>query len=109
MIPVTHFAYLAGGLFVLGIGGLLFSRHLVRALLSAQLMLAGAALMLVAYSRWWGNHDGQVMAVLVAFVGAAQGVIGLAIARNVRWRDPPPPEPEPAEPSAPAQEVAGGT
>jgi NADH-quinone oxidoreductase subunit K len=91
VIPVTHFLYLAFGLFVLGLAGLLFSRHLVRALLSAQLMLAGAGLTLVASSRWWGNHDGQVMAVLVALVGAAQLVMGLAVARNVRWSDPPPP------------------
>src|SRR5690606_25669565 len=96
-IPVTHFLYLAAGLFALGLGGLVFSRHLVRALLSAQLMLAGGGLWLVAYSRWWGNHDGQVLAVIVALVGAAQLVLGLAIARNVRWQDPVPDEPEEEE------------
>lgn len=121
MIPVTHFLYLAFGLFGLGLGGMLFSRHLVRVLLSAQLMLAGAGLTLVAYSRWWGNHDGHVMAVLIALVGAAQLVIGLAVVRNVRWNDPPPPKPEedeadksPNDAAAPAasapkqQEAASG-
>jgi NADH-quinone oxidoreductase subunit K len=79
MIPVTHFVYLAVALFLIGFGGLLFRRSLLTVLMCAQLILASAGLILVAYSRWWGNHDGQAFAVVVAVIGAAQLVMGLAV------------------------------
>ena len=52
-------------------------------LMSAQLMLAAAGLVLVAYSRWWGNHEGQVLAIVVAVIGVVQLVVGVAIGHRL--------------------------
>ncbi len=83
MIPVTHFVYLAVALFLIGLGGALFKRSVLATLACGQIMLAAAALVFVAYARWWGNHDGHVMAVIVALTGTAQLVVGLAIAHRM--------------------------
>jgi NADH-quinone oxidoreductase subunit K len=79
MIPVTHFCYLAAGLFMLGLAGLLLRREALPRLLCAQLVVAAVGLWLSAASRWWGNHDGQVAAILVYVLGTAQLAVGVAV------------------------------
>ena len=42
-------------------------------------MLNGANLSLVAFSRQWGNHDGQIFVFMVVVVAAVEVAVGLAI------------------------------
>ena len=79
MIPVTSFLYLAFGLFVVGMAGVLLRRNVLIMLMSIELMLNGGNVALIAFSRLWGNHDGQVFAMFVIAVAAAEAAVGLAI------------------------------
>lgn len=79
MVPVTHFLYLAVGLFLVGTVGVLLRRNILIILMGIELMLNGANIMLVAFSRWHGNLDGQVIAMFVIAVAAAEAAVGLAI------------------------------
>jgi NADH-quinone oxidoreductase subunit K len=79
MVPVTHFLYLALALFTIGMVGVLVRRNILIVLMSIELMLNGANVALVTFSRMWGNMDGQVIAMFVIAVAAAEAAVGLAI------------------------------
>ncbi len=79
MIPITHFLYLSCALFVIGLLGVLLRRNVLIVLMSIELMLNGANIALVAFSRFHGNLDGQVLAMFTIAVAAAEAAVGLAI------------------------------
>jgi NADH-quinone oxidoreductase subunit K len=79
MVPVTHFLYLALALFTIGMVGVLVRRNVLIVLMSIELMLNGANVALVTFSRMWGNMEGQVLAMFVIAVAAAEAAVGLAI------------------------------
>lgn len=83
MVPVTHFLYLAVVLFLLGTVGVLVRRNVLIILMSIELMLNAANIALVAFSRLWGNLEGQVMAMFVIAVAAAEAAVGLAIVVSI--------------------------
>ena len=66
-------------LFVIGAVGVLVRRNPLVILISIELMLNAANLALVTFSRMHGSLDGQVMALFVMVVAAAEVVVGLAI------------------------------
>lgn len=79
-----HLVYplvLASGLFGLGVYGVLARRNAVLVLMSIELMLNGANLNLVAFSAYLRDAllGGQVFALFVIVVAAAEVGIGLAI------------------------------
>lgn len=79
MVPITHFLYLAAALFVIGLLGVMLRRNVLIVLMSIELMLNGANIALVAFSRFHGNLDGQVLAMFTIAVAAAEAAVGLAI------------------------------
>ena len=79
MVPVTHFLYLALALFTIGMVGVLVRRNVLIVLMSIELMLNGANVALVTFSRLWGSMDGQVLTMFVIAVAAAEAAVGLAI------------------------------
>jgi len=79
VVPITHFLYLACALFVIGLFGVMLRRNVLIVLMSIELMLNGANVALVAFSRFWGNLDGQVLAMFTIAVAAAEAAVGLAI------------------------------
>jgi NADH-quinone oxidoreductase subunit K len=48
-------------------------------LLCLELMLNASNLALIAFSRMWGNGDGQVFAIIVMVVAACEVVVGLGL------------------------------
>jgi NADH-quinone oxidoreductase subunit K len=66
-------------IFAIGAGGVLIRRNPLVILLCLELMLNGANLVLVAFSRMWGGEDGQVFALIVMVVAASEVVIGLGL------------------------------
>ena len=48
-------------------------------LLCLELMLNGGNLALIAFSRMWGNGDGQIFALIVMVVAACEVVVGLGL------------------------------
>jgi len=83
MIPITHFLYLAFALFMIGAIGVLVRRNVLIVLMSIELMLNAANIVLVAFSRMWGNTDGQVLAMFTIAVAAAEAAVGLAIVVSI--------------------------
>ena len=83
MVPITHFLYLASGLFVVGMLGVMLRRNVLIVLMSIELMLNAANIMLVAFSRMHGNLDGQVLAMFTIAVAAAEAAVGLAIVVSI--------------------------
>ena len=79
MIPITHAVALSGILFLLGVLGALTRRNLIAVLMSVELMLNAVNLALVAFSRQWGNHAGQLFVLMVIVVAAAEVAVGLGI------------------------------
>lgn len=83
MIPITHFLYLASALFVIGMLGVLLRRNVLIVLMSIELMLNGANVALIAFSRFHGSLDGQVLAMFTIAVAAAEAAVGLAIVVSI--------------------------
>jgi NADH:ubiquinone oxidoreductase subunit K len=80
VVGLEHYLLVSGALFALGILGLLTRRNAVNVLMSIELILNSANVNLVAFSRYGaGNINGQVFAVFVIVVAAAEVAVALAI------------------------------
>lgn len=66
-------------LFVIGILGFLLRRNAIIMFMSVELMLNATNLAFVTFARQHGNLDGQIAALFVMVVAAAEVVVGLAI------------------------------
>ena len=69
----------AGFLFGVGALGVLIRRNVLIVLLSLEIMLNGANLALIAFSRHHGRLDGQIFALAVMAVAASEVVVGLGL------------------------------
>ena len=67
-------------LLAIGAAGVLVRRNPIAMLMSIELMLNAANLLLVLAARVRGNVDGQAAALIVLVLAAAEAVIGLGIA-----------------------------
>ena len=66
-------------IFAIGAGGVLTKRNALVILLCLELMLNAANLALIAFSRMWGNADGQVFAIVVMVIAACEVTVGLGL------------------------------
>ena len=79
-IGLGHYLAVAACLFTLGIFGIFLNRkNVIVILMSVELMLLAVNINLVAFSSHLGNLTGQVFALFVLTVAAAEAAIGLAI------------------------------
>ncbi len=79
-IGLTHYLTVAAILFSLGIVGIFLNRkNVIIILMSVELMLLAVNINLVAFSSYLGDLVGQVFAMFVLTVAAAEAAIGLAI------------------------------
>ena len=74
-----HYVYLSVLLFAIGAAAVLIRRNAIIVFMGVELMLNATNLALVTFSRMHGALDGQVMALFVMVVAAAEVVVGLAI------------------------------
>lgn len=79
MISVWHYLAVAAVLFALGLIGFLTRRNLITMFLSAELMLQGVVLNLLAFSRFHANLSGQAFALFVVTVAACEAGIAMAL------------------------------
>ena len=80
MITLSHYLFLAGILFAIGVAGIFLNRRNVIVLLMCiELMLLAVNVNFVAFSRFLGNLDGQIFVFFILTVAAAEAAIGLAI------------------------------
>ena len=73
--------YLAVSALIFGVGaaGVLTRRNPLVVLLCLELLLNAANVALLAFSRMWGNGDGQIFAIIVMVVAACEVCIGLGV------------------------------
>jgi NADH-quinone oxidoreductase subunit K len=79
-IGLGHYLTVAAVLFTLGVFGIFINRkNVIIILMSVELILLAVNLNLVAFSAFLGDLTGQIFALLVLTVAAAEAAIGLAI------------------------------
>jgi len=79
-VGLSHYLTLAAILFSLGIFGIFINRkNVIVILMSIELMLLAVNINFVAFSSHLGDLTGQIFALLVLTVAAAEAAIGLAI------------------------------
>ena len=83
MVPLHGYLILSAAIFAIGVIGVLIRRNLIVVLMSIELMLNAVNLTFIAFSRFLGSTDGQVIVLFVMAVAAAEAVIGLAIIISV--------------------------
>jgi len=85
MIPLEWYLALSAALFCIGIYGVLSRRNAISILMGIELMLNAANINLVAFGRYLHPNQltGQVFAVFVLTVAAAEAAVGLAIIISV--------------------------
>ena len=80
MIGLTHYLAVAAILFTLGVLGIFLNRrNIILMLMAIELILLAVNINLVAFSAFLGDLVGQVFAMFVLTVAAAEAAIGLAI------------------------------
>ena len=78
-ITTMHYLVVAAALFIIGTIGVLTRRNVVIILMSIELILLGVNINFVAFSTFLGDMVGQIFALIVLTVAAAEAAIGLAI------------------------------
>jgi NADH:ubiquinone oxidoreductase subunit K len=76
---VVWYLGVAGFLFSTGAFGVLTRRSPLIVLLSLEIMLNGANLALIAFSRYYAQGNGQIFALTVMAVAASEVVVGLGL------------------------------
>lgn len=80
-ITLEHFLAVAAMLFCIGLYGVLTKRNAVAVLMGVELMLNAVNINLVAFNRFIAPQDfiGQLFAIFVIVVAAAEVAVGLAL------------------------------
>ena len=79
MVPLSHYLALGAIMFVIGAAGVLMRRNAIIILMCIELMLNAVNVTFVGFSRQWGDMAGQVFAIFVITVAAAEAAVGLAL------------------------------
>jgi NADH-quinone oxidoreductase subunit K len=76
---LTNYLLVGAALFSLGMLGFIARRNIIVMFLSAEMMLQGVALSLVAFGRFHGNWSGQVFTIVILTVAACEASIAMAL------------------------------
>lgn len=79
MITPAHYMILSAALFVIGMIGVLVRRNIIVIFMSIELILNAVNINLVAFSSQLQDAVGQVFAIFVITVAAAEAAVGLGI------------------------------
>ena len=79
MIPLSYYLILSATLFAIGATGVFLRKNLITILLSVEIMLNAVNLTFVAFGRFNGDLDGQIITFFVMTVAAAEAAVGLAL------------------------------
>jgi NADH-quinone oxidoreductase subunit K len=81
MTPITpyHYLVLSSALFTIGVIGVLVRRNIIIVFMSIELMLNAVNINLAAFSSQLHNAVGQVFAIFIVAIAAAEAAVGLGI------------------------------
>ena len=80
---LNWYLMLSSLLFCIGIMGVLLRRNAIIILMCIEIMLNSVNLLLVAFSAYSGNNDGQVFVFFIMVVAAAEVAVGLALMMSI--------------------------
>jgi len=78
-MPIKYYLFLSLVLFAIGIMGVLMRRNAIIVFMCIELMLNAVNLLMVAFSKLYGQADAQVFVFFIMVVAAAEVSVGLAI------------------------------
>ncbi|MCW3007736.1 MAG: nuoK [Solirubrobacterales bacterium] len=76
---MNWFVVVSAMIFCIGGAGVITRRSPLVTLLCLELMLNAGNLALIAFSRMWGNEEGQIFAIIVMVVAACEVTVGLGV------------------------------
>ena len=80
MITLTHYLAVAAALFTIGVFGIFVNRkNIIVILMSIEMILLAVNINFVAFSVYLHDVAGQILAMFVLTVAAAEAAVGLAI------------------------------
>ena len=79
MVPTHYYLILAAALFTIGVIGVLTRRNIMVILMSIELMMNAVNINLIAFAYHLEQITGQVFAIFVITVAAAEAAVGLGI------------------------------
>ena len=79
VVPIQYYIIVSSALFCIGVLGVLFRRNAIIIFMSVEMMLNAVNLLLVAFSVYHNDANGQVFVFFVMAVAAAEVAVGLAI------------------------------
>lgn len=86
-ITLTHFLLISAVLFTMGLYAVLTRRNAIMVLMGIELILNSANINFLAFSRFGGmDIEGQMAAIFVIILAAAEAAIALAIVLNIYKR-----------------------
>lgn len=83
MLSLTHYLVLSAMLFGLGVFGVVTRRNAIALLLSIELIMLAVALNFTAASSFLGHAGGQIFAIFVITIAAAEAAVGLALVISI--------------------------
>ena len=78
-VGLSHFLFTGAVLFCLGLIGFVTRRNLIIMFLCTEMMFQGAAVSLVAFSRFQMNDAGQTFVIFVLTIAAAEAALALGL------------------------------
>lgn len=85
-LSATHFLLLSAAIFVIGMMGVLTRRNVIIIFMSVELMINGVILAFVGFAWELSQIDGQIFALMVIAVAAAESIVGLGIIMAISRR-----------------------
>src|SRR6187402_2510804 len=90
-ISLNYYILLSAAMFCIGVLGVMVRRNAIIMFMCIELMLNAVNLLMVAFSRYLGDSNGQVFVFFIMAVAAAEVAVGLAILimiyRNAKTSD----------------------
>ncbi len=78
-ISINHYITVSILLFCIGVLGVITRRNAIIMFMCIELMLNAVNLLLVGFSKYWGDGNAQVFVFFIMTVAAAEVAVGLAI------------------------------
>ena len=82
-IGLNHYLILSAFMFTIGMIGVLMRKNVLVILMCIELMLNAVNLSFIAFARYSGNLNGQILVFFVMTIAAAEAAVGLALAVNI--------------------------
>ena len=82
-MTLVNYIYLSAILFTIGAAVVLTRRNAIIVFMGVELMLNSANIAFITFARMHGSLEGQVIALFVMAVAAAEVVVGLGIIRTI--------------------------